>query len=274
LLVAPRNDVTVRFSALSRAGDPLRHPNEDAWAADPARGAFAVCDGVTATHLPDGTYPPWAAGGRAAWLAVAALAAAPPGPPRHGLATALATADRLIAALNAARDDGPIDYLLHDAFNTTAVAAIVEDGRATIAMVGDAAALIQTPHRARLLTRFQTDGAEALRDRMADQAARTVMFRRELRNRVEPWEGKPIGFGVLDGTGRFGPLVQWVEVALEGPLYLTSDSTGRALASLAEAGQPLPPTPADVLDFAIGWETRTNARYHDDLTVLIVEPAA
>src|SRR5947209_5561281 len=128
--------MTIPFSALSRAGDRARHPNEDAWAADPARGAFAVCDGVTSSHLVDGSYPAWAGGGRAAWLAAAAIAAAPAGEPRASLADAFATADRLIAALNAARDDGPIDYLEHDVFNTTAVGAIVEAGRATIALVG------------------------------------------------------------------------------------------------------------------------------------------
>src|SRR6476661_7808261 len=124
----------MRFAVASAVGDPARHPNEDAWAADPERGAFAVCDGVTSSHLADGSYPTWAGGGRAAWLAAAALAAAPPGDERRGaLASALATADRLVGALNAARDDGPIDYLYHDAYNTTAVAALVgPDGATTV----------------------------------------------------------------------------------------------------------------------------------------------
>jgi hypothetical protein len=250
---------------------------------------------VTASFLADGSYPPWAGGGRAAWLAAAALAAAPAGPARAALTHALETADRLIGALNAARDDGPIDYREHDVFNTTAVAAIVEPGRATIALVGDAAALLQPadtrgkvpqvsrprPASARLLTRFQTEAAERLRDEalreggMAE-ADRVELFRRELRNRVEPWRGHAgVGFGVLDGTGRFGPLVEWVEVEL-GPgdrLYLASDATGWALASLAREGGSLPPTAADVLDHASGWEARTRARYRDDLTVLVVEPA-
>ncbi|HZQ98884.1 MAG TPA: hypothetical protein VFC93_08725 [Chloroflexota bacterium] len=271
------------FQALSVPGDPLRHPNEDAWAANPARGAFAVCDGVTASFLADGSYPPWAGGGKAAWLAAAALAAAPPGPPRGALAAALATADRLVGSLNAARDDGPIDFREHDTFNTTAVAAIVEAGRATIAMLGDAAALLQpSSGAARLLTRFQTTAAERLRDEILreggmSEAERVALFRRELRNRVEPWHGHAgIGFGVLDGTGRFGPLVEWVEVELApgDRLYLASDATGWALNALAEAGQPLPTAPAEVLAYARRWEHDTNARYRDDLTVLIVEPDA
>lgn len=263
----------LRFSALSVVGDPARHPNEDAWAADPVRGAFAACDGVTSTNLDDGSYPPWAGGGRAAWLAAAALAAAPPGPPRAALEAALATADRLIGALNDARDDGPLDYLTHDAFNTTAVAAVVEGRRATIAMVGDAAALVQRSGGAQLLTRFQTDGAERLRDSLPDDAERIALFRRELRNRTNSFRGvEGVGFGVLDGSGRYGPLVEWVETTL-GPgerLYLASDATGRALAALALAGRALPRTTADVLDVARGFE----APYRDDLTVVIVEPPA
>src|SRR5438552_9542553 len=102
----------MRFEAASVVGDPARHPNEDAWAADADRGVFAVCDGVTSSHRPDGTYPAWAGGARAAWLAAAAIVAAAP---TAGLDGALATADRLIAALNGARDDGPLDYDLHDA---------------------------------------------------------------------------------------------------------------------------------------------------------------
>src|SRR5437879_5008007 len=97
----------MRFDVASVVGDPARHPNEDAWAADAARGLFAVCDGVTSSHLPDGTYPAWAGGARAAWLAAAAIVAAAP---TAGLEGALAAADRLIAALNDARDDGPLDY--------------------------------------------------------------------------------------------------------------------------------------------------------------------
>src|SRR5207253_1732877 len=76
-----------------------------------------------------------------------------------------ANADRLIGSLNVARDDGAVDYRLHDTFNTTAVAAIVETDRATIAMLGDAAALLQpVDGPARLLTRLQTEAAERLRD--------------------------------------------------------------------------------------------------------------
>ena len=99
--------MTYRFHALSRVGDPRRHPNEDAWAADPARGAFAVCDGVTSTNLADGSYPPWAGGGKAAWLAAAALAAAPAGPPRAALEAALATAvlDQLGAVVRFAESE-------------------------------------------------------------------------------------------------------------------------------------------------------------------------
>src|ERR687898_3576740 len=74
---------SLRYGVASAVGDPARHPNEDAWAADRERGVFAVCDGVTSSHLPDGTYPAWAGGARAAWLAAAAIVAAAP---REGLA--------------------------------------------------------------------------------------------------------------------------------------------------------------------------------------------
>lgn len=263
----------LRFAAASAAGD--RHPNEDAWAADEARGAFAVCDGVTSTYLADGAYPPWAGGARAAWLAAAALASAPVGPPREALTQALRSADRLIHALNAHRDDGAIDYLEHDVYNTTAVAAIVERGVATIACLGDAAALVQ-PRDAppKLLTRFDTAAAEQLRDgelRGMPIAERVVLFRRELRNRADPWRGRPsMGFGVLDGTGRYAALTQWVEQPLRpgDRLYLVSDNTGHYLVDLAARGGELPATPAEVLAGAAAWE---GAPYRDDLTALVVE---
>jgi serine/threonine protein phosphatase PrpC len=271
----------IRWGVATREGDGASHPIEDAWAADPARGAFAVCDGVTSSHLPDGSYPSWAGGGRAAWLAAAALAAAPVGARRAALEAALARADALVGALNAGRDDGPIDYDLHDVFNTTAVAAIVDpDGGTTIACVGDAAALVQpAAGPARLLTRFQTDAAEELRDEILRQGGisereRAVLFRRELRNRTEPWRGRAdVGFSVVDGSGRLGPLVEWVELRLApgDRLYLCSDATGRALADLAAAGQILPSSPAAALDEARRWEIDTRARYPDDLTALIVE---
>jgi serine/threonine protein phosphatase PrpC len=273
----------VVFAAASLTGDPARHPNEDAWAADPTRGAFAVCDGVTSTHLADGSYPPWAGGGRAAWLAAAALAAAPPGEPRAALASALATADRLIGALNRARDDGPIDYLEHDVFNTTAVATLIARGRATIACLGDAAALLQPAGgRPRLLTRFQTAAAERLRDELLagdgmPLAERAALFRRELRNRVEPWCGQAgIGFGVLDGTGRYEPMVEWTELPLRAGdrLYLVSDTTGHCLAALAAEGRELPPSAAEAIALARGWEDERGAAYHDDLTALVVERLA
>jgi serine/threonine protein phosphatase PrpC len=267
----------VRLDVASVVGDPGRHPNEDAWAADVERGVFAVCDGVTSSHHPDGSYPAWAGGGRAAWLGAAAIVAAAP---TEGLERALATADGLIAALNRARDDGPLDYDLHDTYNTTAVAAAVApDGSVTIACVGDAAALVQPADgAARLLTRFQTDAAESLRDDLLRDGGvpvkeRARLFRTELRNRVGPWRGHASpGFGVLDGTGRFGPLVEWVRLPLApgDGLYLCSDATGRALASLAAAGHPLPPTAADALAHARRWERETRARYADDLTALIV----
>jgi serine/threonine protein phosphatase PrpC len=271
------------FTAASLTGDARRHPNEDAWAADPARGAFAVCDGVTSTHLPDGSYPPWAGGAPAAWLAAAALAAAPPGDPRTALGSALATADRLIGALNRARDDGPIDYLEHDVFNTTAVAAVVEDDRATIACLGDAAALVQPADgRPRRLTRFQTAAAERLRDELLKDdgmaaAERVVLFRRELRNRVDAWRGRAgLGFGVLDGTIRFGGLVEWVELPLRvgDRLYLVSDTTGHCLAGLAAAGRPLPADAAAAVARARRWEDERSASYRDDLTALVVERLA
>jgi serine/threonine protein phosphatase PrpC len=265
----------LRFAAASVAGD--RHPNEDAWAADELRGAFAVCDGVTSTYLADGSYPLWAGGGRAAWLAAAALAAAPAGPPTEAIAHALAVADRLIHALNAHRDDGAIDYFEHDVYNTTAVAAIVEDSRATIACLGDAAALLQPKDApARLLTRFDTAAAEKLRDgelRAMPVAERVMLFRRELRNRAEPWRGRPaMGFGVLDGTGRYVTLTQWVEQPLQpgDRLYLVSDNTGHYLVDLAARGGRLPETPAEVLAGAGAWE---GAPYRDDLTALVVELA-
>jgi serine/threonine protein phosphatase PrpC len=264
---------TLRFAAASAAGD--RHPNEDAWAADERRGAFAVCDGVTSTFLADGTYPGWAGGGRAAWLAAAALAAAPPGPPREALGHALAAADRLIHALNRHRDDGAIDYLEHDVYNATAVAAIVQPRAATIACLGDAAALLQPrAGPARLLTRFDTAAAEKLRDgelRDMPLAERVVLFRRELRNRAEPWRGRPsMGFGVLDGTGRYAAMAQWVEQPLApgDRLYLVSDSTGHYLVDLIARGERLPDTPAQTIAGAAAWE---GAAYRDDLTALVVD---
>jgi hypothetical protein len=271
------------FTAASLTGDPARHPNEDAWAADPARGAFAVCDGVTSSHLADGSYPPWAGGGRAAWLAAAALAAVPPGRGRAALASAMAGADRLIAALNGARDDGPIDYLEHDAYNTTAVAALVEDERATVAGLGDAVALVQpSTGRPRLLTPFQTAAAERLRDELLrgdglTAAERARIFRQELRNRVDAWHGRnDLGFGVLDGTGRGPGLVAWAELTLGigDRLYLVSDTTGHCLAGLAAAGQRLPPDAAAAIARARRWEVEQAAPYHDDLTALVVERVA
>jgi serine/threonine protein phosphatase PrpC len=271
------------FTAASLTGDAARHPNEDAWAADPTRGAFAVCDGVTSSHRPDGSYPPWAGGGRAAWLAAAALTAAPPGEGRTALGAALATADRLLGALNRARDDGPIDYLQHDVYNTTAVAALVEDDRATIACLGDAAALLQPADgRSRLLTRFQTAAAERLRDEllrddgMTDDE-RALVFRRDLRNRVSAWRGRAgLGFGVLDGSGRYGGLVEWVELPLRvgDRLYLVSDTTGHCLAGVAAAGRALPPSAAGAVALARAWEAERAAPYHDDLTALVVERLA
>jgi serine/threonine protein phosphatase PrpC len=268
----------VRFEAASLVGDPARHPNEDAWSADAEHGAFAVCDGVTSTHLPDGRYPTWAGGARAAWLAAGAIVVAAP---LVGLDGALAKADRLIATLNAARDEGPLDYDLHDAYNTTAIAALIGSyGEASLACVGDAAALVQpAAGPARLLTRFQTDAAETLRDellRVDGMAARerARLFRTELRNRVGPWRGRAgVGFGVLDGTGRFGPLVERVRLTLGAGdrLYLCSDAAGRALAALAAAGVALPASVASVFTHAREWERITKAAYTDDLTVVIVE---
>lgn len=261
------------FAAASRAGD--RHPNEDAWAANEERGAFAVCDGVTSTFLPDGSYPPWAGGARAAWLAAAALASPPAGAARSALAEGLRTADRLIHALNGHRDDGAIDYLEHDPFNTTAVAAIVEGATATLACLGDAAALLQPRDGpARLLTTFDTAAAERLRDgelRSMPEGERVILFRKELRNRVEPWRSRPsMGFGVLDGTGRYAPLTQWIEVALASGdrLYLVSDSVGHFLSELAGRGERLPEAPGEVVGGAAAWE---GAAYRDDLTALVVE---
>ncbi|HEY3081954.1 MAG TPA: hypothetical protein VGM69_18845 [Chloroflexota bacterium] len=271
------------FTAASLTGDPGRHPNEDAWAADPLRGAFAVCDGVTSSHLADGSYPPWAGGARAAWLAAAALAAAPPGERRAALGSALARADRMIAALNGARDDGPIDYLEHDVYNTTAVAALVEDEVATIASLGDAVALLQpAAGEPRLLTAFQTAAAERLRDELlrgegVPSAERARLFRRELRNRVDAWQGRAgLGFGVLDGTGRYGGLVEWVDLTLRigDRLYLVSDTTGHCLAGLAAAGRPLPADAAAALALAGRWEVERGASYHDDLTALVIERLA
>jgi serine/threonine protein phosphatase PrpC len=268
----------VPFEAASAVGDPGRHPNEDAWAADWERGVFAVCDGVTSSQLPDGSYPTWAGGARAAWLAAAAIVAAAPA---EGLARALAAADRLIGALNAARDDGPLDYYLHDAYNTTAVAAaLAPDGRASVVCVGDAAALLQPlAGPPRLLTRFQTDAAEALRDELLragglPEPERARLFRTELRNLAGAWRGHAnAGFGVLDGTGRFAPLVESLDLSLAAGdrLYLCSDATGRALASLAAAGERLPATAAEALARARRWERETGASYGDDLTALIVE---
>jgi serine/threonine protein phosphatase PrpC len=264
---------TLRFAAASAAGD--RHPNEDAWAADELRGAFALCDGVTSTFLADGTYPGWAGGARAAWLAAAALAAAPAGSPKEALGRALAAADRLIHALNGQRDDGEIDYLEHDVYNATAVAAIVEGRAATIACLGDAAALLQPRvGTARLLTRFDTAAAEQLRDgelRDMPLVERVRLFRRELRNRADPWRGRPsMGFGVLDGTGRYAAMTQWVEQPLApgDRLYLVSDNTGHYLVDLIGRGERLPDTPAEAIAGAGAWE---GAPYRDDLTALVVE---
>src|SRR5207253_3326263 len=78
-----------RVDVASVVGDPDHHPNEDAWSADPSHGIFVICDGVTSSHLPDGTYPTWAGGARAAWLAAAAIAATAP---TLGLTDALAAA--------------------------------------------------------------------------------------------------------------------------------------------------------------------------------------
>jgi hypothetical protein len=69
-----------RLDVASVVGDPERHPNEDAWAADPEHGIFVVCDGVTSSHLSDGSYPAWAGGAGAAWLGAAAIAAPAPTP--------------------------------------------------------------------------------------------------------------------------------------------------------------------------------------------------
>lgn len=268
--------MNLRYSAASVLGDPKRHPNEDAWAADPAAGAFAVCDGVTSTMLEDGSYPPWAGGARAAWLAAGAIAATARALGLHG---ALAAADRLVAALNDARDDGPIDYFLHDAFNATAVAALIEpDGAVKVACVGDAAALFQPRDGPpRLLTRFQTDAAERLRDEellgRLSQRERALVFRGELRNRVEPWHGRSgMGFGVLDGTGRYAALTETVDLELRpgDRLYLCSDATGRCLAALAAARQSLPPEAAAVLERTRAWEQQTETAYPDDLTTIIV----
>src|SRR5262249_58947666 len=104
---------------------------------------------------------------------------------------------------------------------TAVAAALASDGRTRLACVGDAAALLQPAGGApRLLTRFQTDAAEALRDDLlrdggVAEPERVRLFRTELRNRSRPWRGHASpGFGVLDGTGRFGPLVEWVDLAL------------------------------------------------------------
>lgn len=259
-------------------GDPSRHPNEDAWAADLAHGAFAVCDGVTSSFQPDGAYPHWAGGARAAWLAAAAIVASAPS---AGLMAGLAAADRLIAALNSARDDGPLDYDLHDAYNTTAVGALIApDGATSLVCVGDAAALLQPASGPpRLLTRFQTDAAESvcdelLRDGGMAPRERARLFRTELRNRSGPWRGRPaMGFGVLDGTNRFSPLVESVHIRLEvgDRLYLCSDATGRALAALVATGQPLPATASAALVWARRWERESATSYADDLTALVVE---
>lgn len=264
------------FAAWSETGDPSRHLNEDAWAADPATGVFAVCDGVTAPTGEDGAYPAWAAGGDAARLAADLLMRGPPGP-GDGFAAAFRAADEDISRLNRDRGLNEPDFVTTDRGNTTAVVMRIAGDAAHIAWLGDAAALIARARgRADLLTRFQTDTAEWLRERALVGAMsapeRARLFRADLRNRGAPWCGYvAAGFGVLDGTGRYSALLERCTVAVRpgDRLYLASDAVGRALAAQAERAD-LPPEPEEVIALARAAERAGGAPYHDDATVLIV----
>ncbi|TAK21166.1 MAG: hypothetical protein EPO26_14610 [Chloroflexota bacterium] len=274
-----------RYAALSIVGDRDRHPNEDAWAIGVGGETYAVCDGVTTSHLPDGRYPSWAGGGVAAHVAadeLVSLDSSPPGArhasPRQHIIAALARADALVAGLNANRDDGPIDFDLHDAYSTTAVVANLADGRVHVACLGDAAAILAPAHAPPYpLTRFQTDAAEAIRDILLadgrEPRERASLFRRELRNRPSAWRNRAgVGYGVLDGTGRYRPMIEWRQAPIGrgDRLYIATDAVGRCLADRIERGEPLPTAPEEVIAVTRAWERRTRAAYQDDATVLIV----
>ncbi len=264
------------FAAWSETGDPSRHLNEDAWAADSAAGAFAVCDGVTAPIGEDGAYPAWAAGGDAARLAADLLVRGPRGSADR-FEAGFRSADAAIARLNRDRGLNEPDFVTTDRGNTTAVVLRIAGALAHVAWLGDAAALIaRAGGRAELLSRFQTDTAEWLREDALVGAMpapeRARLFRAELRNRVAPWHdhARP-GFGVLDGTGRYvGLLERCVVTLLPGDrIYLASDAVGRALAAHA-AREELPAEPEEVIALTRAAERVSGARYHDDATVLIV----
>jgi protein phosphatase len=175
---------------------PVRSANEDRWLAEPARGRFAVVDGMGG-H---------AGGQRAAELAVAALRAAP------DLVSGMVEANRRIAA------EAVADLA---AMGCVATAVEVRDGMLDLAHVGDTAAFLVSRAGAELLTRRHTRAAAVQAERVLDdeEADRLGLSNQLLRDlgggvkagtdwidRAEPVLVEPGDLLLLCSDGVHGPL--------------------------------------------------------------------
>jgi protein phosphatase len=139
--------VAVADWAAASAAGPGRAHNEDAWLAVPP--LLAVTDGV-------GGAPGGEIASRAA-LDALACGVADDGPPAERLATAVASAEAAV------RSHAEADPALRG-LSCTLTAVLLEDGRLTLAHVGDSVAAVLRDGRLRRLSAEHTLVAEVMRD--------------------------------------------------------------------------------------------------------------